>query len=63
MKMLLLLAPFVLAVAGCQTTATTTKTVCAPWRAITYSGTKDTPNTVRQIRVHNQSGRNVGCWK
>lgn len=55
-----------LAVAGCattHTTATAVKTLCTPWRAITYSGTGDTPQTVRQIRVHNKTGQNLGCWK
>jgi uncharacterized lipoprotein YajG len=63
MKTALLAIPALLLLAGCQTTATTAKTVCAPWRAITYSGTKDTPQTVRQVRVHNATGKNVGCWK
>ena len=51
--------------AACQTsmTATAVKTVCSPWRAITYSGTGDTPQTKRQVQVHNRTGQNLGCWK
>lgn len=52
--------------AGCGTipmTATTTKAQCAAWRAITYSSSKDTAPTVEQIRVHNQVGQKLGCWK
>lgn len=48
--------------AGCQTTATATKTVCAAWTPITYSGTKDTLKTTRQVKVHNKTGQNLGCW-
>lgn len=54
--------------AGCQTagtltTVTRSETQCAAWRAITYSSKKDTPLTVEQVRVHNQVGRKLGCWK
>jgi hypothetical protein len=54
--------------AGCQTTGTLTtvtrsESQCAAWRAITYSSKKDTPMTVQQVRVHNQVGRKLGCWK
>lgn len=51
--------------AACQTTTTATasRTVCAPWRAITYSGTRDTQQTQRQVKVHNRTGQNLGCWK
>lgn len=60
----LVLIPLLALLAGCQTTtATTTRTVCAPWRPITYSGTKDTAPTVKQVRTYNQTGRNLGCWK
>jgi hypothetical protein len=54
-----------LSLAGCATdmTATATKTLCAAWRPITYSGTRDTSNTVRQVRVHNKTGQNLGCWR
>ena len=55
-----------LLVAGCASipsTATGLKAQCAPWRAITYSGKRDTPATTRQVRVHNLTGENLGCWK
>lgn len=49
---------------GCVTTSSTDIAAqCAAWRAITYSVKKDTPPTVKQIRIHNQVGRNLGCWK
>jgi hypothetical protein len=44
-------------------TVTAAKTQCEAWRPITYSGTRDTPQTVRQVRVHNRTGQNLGCWK
>lgn len=44
-------------------TPTTVAELCKPWRSITYSSTKDTPVTVRQVRVHNKTGANLGCWK
>jgi hypothetical protein len=43
------------------TSATSLKAQCAPWRAISYSK-NDTVVTVRQVRVHNVTGRNLGCW-
>jgi len=43
--------------------ATSPRTVCAPWKPITYSGTRDTAPTTKQVRVHNLTGRNLGCWK
>lgn len=51
--------------AGCATTTTATNrdAQCAAWRAITYSQKHDTAPTVKQVRVHNQVGRNLGCWK
>lgn len=59
-----------LLLAGCATTGsdqsltpTTVAELCKPWRAIGYSSTKDTPVTVRQVRVHNKTGANLGCWK
>lgn len=60
---ILLLCPFL---AGCQTTGTTATTIksqCAAWRAITYSAKGDTKLTVDQIRVHNAVGKRLGCWK
>jgi hypothetical protein len=54
-----------LSLAGCATTTTVTavKTQCAAWRPITYSGARDTAKTVRQVRVHNRVGQNLGCWR
>ena len=52
--------------AGCATTgstATTARAQCAPWRAITYASKRDTPETVRQVRVHNRTGEKIGCWR
>jgi hypothetical protein len=44
-------------------TATTVKTQCAAWRAITYSSQRDTAETTRQVRVHNRAGQKIGCWQ
>lgn len=51
--------------AGCATTTTATnsKAVCAPWRAIDYSSKNDTPETVNKVRVHNLTGSRLGCWR
>lgn len=35
----------------------------AAFRPITYSSAKDTAETVRQIRVHNATGRKLKLWK
>lgn len=35
---------------------------CAPWRSIRYSS-KDNPRTINEVRVHDQTGVNLGCWK
>lgn len=59
-----------LSLASCATVSTgtasdpslTKQIVCGPWRAITVSKTKDTPETVRQVQVHDQTGVNLGCW-
>lgn len=62
----LVLAYVPLCLAGCQTTGTTvttTKAQCAPWRALTYSGRRDSAVTVRGIRVHNLVGQKLKCWK
>ena len=51
---------------GCAATrsiATSPEALCAPWRAISYSGQRDSAQTVRQVRVHNATGRNLGCWQ
>ena len=61
----------ILIVAGCNTigSVTTPKTLCGPagsgkaFQPITYSGLRDTSTTKRQIRVHNRTGQNIGCWK
>lgn len=50
---------------GCATTGTTavnTKIICKPWRSITYDTTKDTQQTIYQIRVHNRTGERLKCW-
>jgi len=44
-------------------TATTVKAQCAPWRAISYASKHDTAQTVREVRVHNLTGRKLGCWQ
>lgn len=36
---------------------------CVPFKALGYDSEKDTPLTVRGIQVHNQTGRNLRCWK
>lgn len=36
---------------------------CASWKPIEYDSEKDTPLTVNGVRVHNQTGRNLRCWK
>ena len=65
-RLALLLALLALFLGGCattRTTATTTEALCAPWRAITYSGKSDSPQTARQIRVHNDVGKRLKCWR
>jgi hypothetical protein len=62
----LLLLGLTIALGGCQTTSSTvtnTRSQCAAWRAISYSASKDTGMTVRQIRIHNRVGQRLGCWK
>ncbi len=52
-----------LTVAGCQTatpTTATTNAVCSAWQPITYSASKDTPETVRQV-VGNNAAREAFC--
>jgi len=66
------------ALVGCATTPTTgtikpgkavatqaaNKAVrCNRWKAITYSGSKDTIETSTQVREHNATGQKAGCWK
>lgn len=43
-------------------TVQSTKAVCVPWRKITYSY-KDTDLTRKQIKIHDQTGRNLRCWR
>lgn len=47
---------------GTLTSATNTESQCAAWRRIRYS-VKDTELTAVQVRQHNQTGRNLRCWK
>lgn len=44
-----------LPVMGCSTLSTgiVTDTTCSAMRPITYSGSKDTPETVAEVRQHN----------
>ena len=49
---------------ACQTTSSTEiRAQCAAWRSITYSKKGDTGKTIRQVRVHNRTGQNLGCWR
>lgn len=50
--------------AACQTTRTTAidKAVCAIWTPVTYSGSKDTPETVASNRALNAK-RDAYCRK
>lgn len=43
-------------------TAVTAKAQCAAWRRITYSK-NDTLETIWQVQTHDQTGRNLRCWK
>lgn len=61
--LLLLLALSLPSCATTRTTATTAEALCAPWRAISFSGRNDTAQTVRQVRVHNATGAKLKCWK
>jgi hypothetical protein len=51
---------------GCittRTTATDKRSQCAAWRSITYSMKSDSKVTVDQIRIHNATGKRLGCWQ
>lgn len=48
---------------ACQTNSTGINAQCAPWRKITYSAKGDTAVTIKEVRVHDQTGVNLGCWK
>lgn len=53
-----------LPLAACVTTngsVTDTKAQCAAWREIMMSR-KDTKPTQQQVAIHNETGRNLGCW-
>ena len=53
-----------LSLAGCVTTGSTeTAAQCSAWRAIYYSASKDTQQTIRQILVHNKTGAKLCGWK
>lgn len=70
---LLLLSVLCLPTAGCFEATRTTVTAgskpaslaarCAGWTRISYSGDSDTMETIEQVRIHNQVGRNKRCWK
>lgn len=65
--LLLLVAPLALGAAGCggrlkPINTTETRNACAPWRAITYDGKRDTAPTKQQVQEHNETGANIGCW-
>jgi hypothetical protein len=47
---------------GTATAAQYSGVQCAPWRSIHYSS-KDNPRTIKEVRVHDQTGVNLGCWK
>ena len=53
-----------LSLTACETTSTATNRAaqCAAWRSISYSSKGDTKLTVKQVRVHNATGKNLGCW-
>ena len=65
----LLLAIVLTACAPTRATVTTgnslaaSKARCAGWRAITFSAKGDTPRTIKEVRTHNQTGKNKKCWK
>ena len=50
------------ACAGMNSTGTGSRVACSGWKPITFSTAKDTKETVTQVRVHNQTGRNLKCW-
>jgi hypothetical protein len=57
--------------AGCATrsTATSSETICRPWKPLSYaSRTQASPRfagaaLVADLRVHNLTGQRLGCWK
>jgi len=46
-----------------QRQAETKKARCGRWQKIEYDGQGDTLPTIWQIRKHNQTGVNAGCWR
>lgn len=52
--------------AGCATVPTvetaSKANVCRPWKKISFSK-GDTDGTIKQVRVHDQTGRNLRCWR
>lgn len=53
-----------LLLAGCQTDGSTLPSVaCTVFQPITYSRSKDTRETVRQVVGHNASGKALCGWK
>lgn len=71
LKSLLLLSLLSLSIglAGCSTTrlfgptslTEASRIQCAPAKPITYSSSKDTAETIKQVRVHNQTYGNLKC--
>jgi uncharacterized lipoprotein YajG len=53
-----------LLLAGCQTTSSTATLAakCAGLKPITYSTKGDSAATRKQVRLHNATGRKLGCW-
>lgn len=51
-----------LMLANCQTTASTgVKAKCAGLKGVSYDSTKDTPETVKQAKIHNAVLKKLGC--
>ena len=67
LKLACLLLGMGVLLSACQTTSGTAttgnKAMKNAFRAITYSSSKDTAPTVRQIRVHNETGRKLKLWR
>ena len=59
-----LVGTIALALGGCASTmtATTSQAQCSGWKPITYSGKRDTKETVQQAQIHNLTGKKLGCW-
>jgi hypothetical protein len=63
MKYAVLLAAAI-ALGGCQTTtsAATKAAKCAGFQPVRYSSKTDSAATIKQARIHNATGRKLGCW-